>query len=259
MTCFFVTLFLVIVIPYVGIPLLLRSKITLRSEPVLAPLAPEDLPADVVAHFAKAAQPLATNEFEPVAYFSAPDVPPGGFSFIAFWTSPKAQDLATVIVSMEGGTLPMTKQTKTVHTDFYSVFDNGFRIVTSNDPRIPWTPAAPGQDVVQVMDVESPAVVYRLHSNRASRLMPAGAAKVLPAAGEEMAWFRGLVAERIRQQQMAGYLEPGTTAGTSRLSMKGAFAMGASMLPPVHQIRRWRVREKGEAQLKLARGSTKVH
>jgi hypothetical protein len=249
-------LLLAIVLPYVVVTMLAHGQVTLSANPIMTSLAPDDLPEDVVQHFIKPAQALATNDFNPTAYFSIANYVPDTFTFVAFWTSPQTSDVATVMVNLGGGKGLFARKQTLVYTDFYTLFDNGFLVLTSNNPETPWFKPVPTRNVVQLADVESAAVAYRLHQNRAMRLAPPGIGKYVPKQGEEMNWYKQLLADGLRQQQSGGYLEP---AGSDqpdayRPTWLGAFMISTIMIPPMKRFRRWRMNEKAEAELKLARG-----
>ena len=247
-------LLLLLVVPYVVIMLLAHGQVTLNANPIMASLAPDDLPEDVVQHFINPAQALGTNDFAPTAYFSIADYSPDAFTFVAFWTSPQTSDVATVTVHLGGGRGLFGRKQTLVYTDFFTLFDNGFLVQTSNNPETPWFKAVPTRNVVQLRDVESTAVVYRLHQNRAMRLAPPGIGKFVPKTGEEMAWYKQLLADGLRQQQGIGFLEPAEKEGQYRPTWLGAFMLSTVMVPPMKRIRRWQMSEKAEAELKLARG-----
>ncbi|HEV2294312.1 MAG TPA: hypothetical protein VGR35_10675 [Tepidisphaeraceae bacterium] len=247
-------LLLLLILPYVIVTLLAHGQVTLNGNPIMSSLAPDDLPEDVVQHFVKPAQALGTNGFEPTAYFSIANYAPDTFTFVALWTSAQASDVATVMVHLGGGRGLFARMQTLVYTDFYTLFDNGVLILTSNNPETPWFKSVPGRDVVQLRDVESAAVVYRLHQSRAIRLAPPGIGKFVPRAGEEMTWYRQLLADQLRQQQEAGYLEPAEQEQQYRPTWLGALVISTVMVPPVSRIRRWQMSEKAEAELKLARG-----
>jgi hypothetical protein len=120
----------------------------------------------------------------------------------------------------------------------------------------PWFKPVPTRDVVQARDVESSAVVYRLHQNRAMRLAPAGVGKFVPPKGEEMQWYKQLLADGVRQQRAAGYLEPAAPEqpNKDRPTWIGAFMVATVTVWPISRIRRWQTAEKAEAQLKISRG-----
>lgn len=250
-------LLLLVVGPYVVVTFLARGRVTLNGNPVMTSLAPDDLPEDVVQHFIKSASALSTNGFEPTAYFSTADYLPETFTFHALWTNSETSDVAAANVVIGGGGGFLAKKRTLVYTDFYALFDNGFLILTSNNPETPWFGDVPSRNVVQLRDVESAAVVYRLHQNRAMRLKPQGIGKFVPPKGEELAWYRGLLAEGLKQQQAAGYLEPAEKPDQYRPTWLGAFMLATTIIPPMKRIRRWRMSEKAEAELKLTRGPTR--
>jgi hypothetical protein len=256
MWTFLFLLLLVIVVPYALVAWLARSKVVLNGNPVMATLAPDDLPEDVVKHFIKPAQALSTNGFEPTAYFSIADYIPNVFTFLALWTNSQTSDVAAVKVIIGGGGVLSTTKRTAVQTFFYTLFDNGFLIVTNNNADPSWHKPVPSRDIVQLRDVESTAVVYRLHQNRAMRLAPPGVGRFMPPKGEELPWYRGLLAEGLRQQQAAGYLEPvgADQPEKYRPTWLGAFMFSTTIVPPMKRIRRWQMSEKAEAELKLARG-----
>jgi len=247
-------LLLALAVPYVLVTLLAHGQVTLNASPIMSSLTADDLPEDVVQHFIKPAEAMATNDFSPMAYFSVANYAPDTFTFVSFWTNPKTSDVATVTVNLGGGRGLFARKKTLIHTDFYTLFDNGFLILTSNNPETPWFKAVPTRNVVQLRDVESTAVVYRLHQNRAMRLAPPGIGKFVPKAGEEMAWYKQLLADGLRQQQSSGFLEPAEKEGQYRPSWLGAFMLSTVMIPPMKRIRRWQMNEKAEAELKLARG-----
>jgi hypothetical protein len=250
----FFLLLLLLIVPYVVITLLAHGQVTLNANPIMSNLAPDDLPEDVVQHFIKPAQALGANDFTPTAYFSVADYSPDAFTFIAFWTNAQTSDVATVTVHLGGGRGLFARKRTLVYTDFFSLFDNGFLVLTSNNPETLWFKPVATRNAVQLRDVESTAVVYRLHENRAMRLAPPGVGKFVPRAGEELSWYKQLLADGLRQQQAAGYLEPAEKEGQYRATWLGAFMIATVMVPPMKRIRRWQMNEKAEAQLKLSRG-----
>jgi hypothetical protein len=254
LTAIFFLLLLAIVVPYVVVTLLAHGQVTRNANPIMSNLAPEDLPEDVVRHFIKPAQALGTNEFTPTAYFSIANYAPDTFTFVAFWTNPQTSDVATVMVNLGGGRGLFARKQTLVHTDFYALFDNGFLLLTSNNPETPWFKPVPTRNIVQLRDVESVAVVYRLHENRVARLAPATIGKFVPRRGEELSWYKQLLADGLRQQQAAGYLEPAEQPEQYRPTWLGSFMISTVMVPPMKRIRRWQMSEKAEAELKLARG-----
>ncbi len=250
-------LVLAIVLPYVIVTLLAHGQVTFNANPIMSKLDAEDLPEDVVKHFIKPAEALGTNGFAPTAYFSIANYVPDAFTFVAFWTNAQTSDVAAVIVNLGGGRGLFGRKHTLVHTDFYALFDNGFLVLTSNNPETPWFKPVPTRNVVQLRDVESVAVVYRLHQSRATRLTPAGVGKFVPRPGEEMDWYKQLLADGLRQQQAAGYLEPAEQGGQDNLSRPtwmGSFMISTVMIPPMKPFRRWQMSEKAEAELKFARG-----
>lgn len=247
-------LLLLLVVPYVIVTLLAHGQVTLSANPIMSRLDADDLPEDVVEHFIKPAEALGTNGFAPTAYFSIANYQPDAFTFVAFWTNPQTSDVATVMVNLGGGRGMFGRKQTLVYTDFYALFDNGFLVLTSNNPETPWFKPVRTRDIVQLRDVESVAVVYRLHQNRAMRLTPPGVGKFVPRPGEEMDWYKQLLADGLRQQQAAGYLEPGEQENQYRPTWLGAFMISTVMVPPMKRIRRWQMAEKAEAQLKLSRG-----
>lgn len=250
--CF--VLLLLLITPYVVVALLAHGGVTLNANPIMAKLAPDDLPEDVVRHFVKPAQVLGTNEFEPTAYFSIVNYLPDAFTFVAFWTNSKTSDVATVTVNLGGGRGLFGRKQTLVHTDFYALFDNGFLLLTSNNPETPWFKPVATRNVVQLRDVDSVAVVYRLHQNRVARLSPPGVGKFVPRPGEELEWYKQLLADGLRQQHAAGYLEPAAQENQYRPTWLGSLMVSTVMIPPVKRVRRWQMSEKAEAELKLARG-----
>jgi hypothetical protein len=136
------------------------------------------------------------------------------------------------------------------------LFDNGFLILTSNNPETPWFKPMRTREVVQLRDVESAAVVFRLHENRTMRLAPPGVGKFVPKPGEEMSWYKQLLTDGLQQQLAAGYLEPAPSdrPGQYQPTWLGAFMVSTVMVWPMKRIRRWQMSEKAEANLKLARG-----
>jgi len=241
-------------IPYVIFTLLAHGQVTYSDKLITANLAPDDLPEDVVQHFVKPAQALATNDFTPVAYFSIANYTPDAFTFVAFWTNPQTSDVATVTVHLGGGKGLFARKNTVVHTDFYALYDNGFLVLTSNNPETPWFKPVPTRNIVHVRDVESAAVVYRLHQNRAQRLAPPGVGKFVPQPGEEMNWYKQLLIDGLKQQLATGYLEPGEQEGMYRASWVGSLMISTVKFPPLSKVRRWQMAEKAEADLKLARG-----
>jgi hypothetical protein len=241
-------------IPYVIFTLLAHGQVTYSDKLITANLAPDDLPEDVVQHFVKPAQALATNDFTPVAYFSIANYTPDAFTFVAFWTNPQTSDVATVTVHLGGGERAVRPQEhRRPHRLLCAVRQ---RLSRADEQQ-------PRDAVVQARaDPEHRACARRRERRRRVPVAPepraapraAGRREVRTAAGRGDELVQAAAHRWLKQQLATGYLEPGEQEGMYRASWVGSLMISTVKFPPLSKVRRWQMAEKAEADLKLARG-----
>jgi hypothetical protein len=258
MTCVYIAIVLLL-LPYVLGPILIRQAYRVNPNPIATPVTTDAMSQEVRQYFTKHVAGLETLDYVPVAQFLIPDHTPGTAAYVWLWTNAKEKIVCAIHATYTGqgdsllAKIPGAKGT-TTYVELVTVFDNGFTIVTNNSPALETGRGVPQRDVAEIPDVDSAAVLHRVHAVRVARLKPAGIGAFMPPAGLEMEWFRKLLTDEAERQVGTGVFERDDTTTALRPTWPAAIGIALSQLPPYKQLRKFKRNERAEKELAAARG-----
>src|SRR5439155_9841909 len=135
------------------------------------------------------------------------------------------------------------------YLEFSTKMADGMAIMTNNSTTVGSFKKTPTADSLYAGMVQEPARLYRLHVYRESILTKRGAARFMPAAGEELNMFAEGYEYSIRRQVGTGYFRDDGGSGVYCPSLRGAFAMTWAQLPPMNAMRAAKEKSRAEDQL----------
>ena len=245
----------VIVFAYLGLPLMIRQKLTIHSRPDIQPATDRFLPEDVQEYFAEIAPKLSELGFERVACFTMDGTTPNVNPHVTLWINRASGQMAAgnVLIATQGDKPP--KITK--YVEFVSKLADGPSVTTNNSPQLGAFKKIPTLDSLSAARLHEPAHVHRLHLWRQGNLLDPRARRYLPEQGKELAAFADLYAESIHRQVGAGYLEqlPNDRA-LYRPTLAGAYLMTWAQLPPLKNMKRTAEDKRAEDQIRHAAAAT---
>lgn len=221
--------------------IVLKKSYRPRAVPHLVPFdrAASPPPHDAAPFFAASIQELESLGFAVVCHASIADEAANATVLLVLLANRESQDQA-VIISVD----PLAKSVvsrrvlpPTRYISFNCRFCDGREWLTTNSPDPVRFPSVPMCRFVQFPDIESPALLYRLHGRAVEEF--GDSAKVPLAPSErlldvmrqdwvtELNWYRG-----------CGYLFISPGDEYHRLTWKGAIVLTCKELWPVRSIRR---------------------
>jgi hypothetical protein len=237
------------VFAYLGLPLLIKNTLRVNARPVMSPATQKFLGDDVQEFFAACAPGLEQLRFEQTAIFTVEGATPHVTSHVALWINRAAGQAAAVSVMINrNGDRP--NQVKP-YVEFLTRVQDGVSVTTNNSKDLGAFKKTKLSDTLSAQHVRDVSHLYRLHLWREGQIAGPTAARVLPAAGTEMAWFADMFEESIKRQLDTGYL---LFAGDGIYlpTMQGAYMMTWGQLPPMNSIRRSTEDRRAEAQVQKA-------
>jgi hypothetical protein len=239
-----------VVLVYVGAPLLIKSTMRLNRRPTVRAMDVPALPSEAHDYFGRTAGPLAALGFELRAYFALDDAVPNVNSVHAWWVNHDTGQnaLASVIYTRTPNSALPPKAKP--YLEFLTKEASGLAIMTNNSPDASSFKRLPDADTLIASAVQDVNDLYRLHVAREHRLGSAGATRYVPAPGDELAVFVEMYDYPILRQVEVGYFRYDDQADVYRMTTRGAFAMTWGQLPPIVQLRR--ARDRAEASRQLA-------
>ncbi|MBI1901114.1 MAG: hypothetical protein HYS13_08395 [Planctomycetia bacterium] len=239
-------------VPYILLPLFIRSTFRQPAQPQLVAFDPNhpQLPAEVVGHFVRVRQALEPSGFETVAGLFLPGPLPNVRAVILLLVNRAAGDaaIATAIYAdeLEGTRL------QAAYVEFVTRFRDRTFVQTNNSPEI--SSFADKRDkgtTVQFPMVADAGRLYRLHRALADR-HAGGSGRTLPLYeqfnGDAVAYMTSAITDELEDASSMGYLYR-TGDGTYRATWGGAFRMTWKELWPQKPLRRRRRQRKAEQLL----------
>jgi hypothetical protein len=232
-----------VLLPYVVGPLLIKLTLKQSDEPELTQLPLDDpkFPKSVTAHFRKVTEALRPAGFEPAAALGMPNQVPKVSARLLLLANRRTKDAAAVTLiyaDEEGFTL-----VKTSYVEFISRFRDGTLVQTNNSEELNAFARRPGQFTTQLPLVREPERLYRLHQALAER-HGGGSGKVLRLdeefRGDATAYLSRAIVEELEGQIDTGYMYYVESEGQFRPTLKGAFLMTWGLLWPFTALRRMR-------------------
>jgi len=235
---------------YVAMPLVVKQTLRINARPVMSPATQKFLGDDVQEYFAAAAEKLSTLKFEQVAIFTVDQATPNVTSHVALWINRAAGQaaMANVMINRNGDRPNQVKR----YVEFLTRVQEGVSVTTNNSKELGAFKKTDASDTLSAQYVADVAHLYRLHLWRDHEIAgPPSRARLLPAPGNEVAWFADLFEESIKRQLNTGYLMfagDGIYLPTTR----GAYLMTWAELPPLKFLRRSSEDKRAEAQANRA-------
>ncbi len=242
----------VLLVVYVGGPILIRFRHTMTLPKRFEPVEPEALPRETYAFFGETARGLQECGFSLAAILrhlessSAVDMT----SYIAFWINRAAGQGATAVTIQARPKNGPAKNQR--YVEFATYIAGDLEINTSNCAQMPSFKPAPGMNTLHAAAVTDVVKLYHLHLRREATLGTPTAARYLPSPGHDVKWFSDTCDISVLRQVELGYLHAGSQPGTYRPTWTGAFMMTWGLLPPMKQIRAARMRRRAQKAIEQA-------
>lgn len=237
---------LVVGIPYVLGPILIKSTQKFRAIPPLRVFDPQQSPPprQVAEFFDGAVRELESVGFSAVAHVAIPDMVPHVATLLVLLENRDTDDGA-IVVSMHGmsdsGGGARRVQMQSHYVEISCEFVDGVQLSTNNSEIGPSFAAVPQRRIVQLPQIKSPARLYRLHQRAVEELATARRSPLPPR--EELVDHLGRdMTDEFETQIDTGYLFK--TPGYYRPTWKGAILMTWKEVWPVNAIRRMRRRNR---------------
>jgi len=239
----------IVLLMYVGMPLVVKQSLRVNARPVMSPATPKFLGDDVQEYFTAAAEKLIALKFEQVAIFTVDQATPNVTSHVALWINRAAGQAAAanVMINRNGDRPNQIKR----YVEFLTRAQDGVCVTTNNSKELGAFKKTAASDTLSAQHVTDIAHLYRLHLWRETQIAGASATRVLPAPGNEMTWFADLFEESIKRQLDTGYLMFAGD-GIYLPTIHGAYRMTWAELPPLKSIRRAAEDKRAEAQAQRA-------
>lgn len=235
----FIIAAIVVVLPYVLGPILLRFTLTQQAEPEVVPFPVDhpDLPEAVRDHFDNVSEEMEAVGFEQVAGLALPRQTPNVKAVILMFANRTTRDaaIATAIYADK-----LTPPLQTAYVEIISRHRDDIVVQTNNSKQIGAFPHRPTVTNTQLSSVQHADRLYRLHQAIAERAA-GGAVKVLRLDeefhGDAAAYLARAMREELDGQILTGYMYLTSSGTIFRPTWKGAFLMCWALLFPWKQIR----------------------
>jgi hypothetical protein len=241
---------LLVLLLYVGAPLLVRFSMQLKARPTILPIDVPHMPPEVYGYFGGTAPALTACGFNIASYVYIPDQVPNVTAYIALWVNPFAGQMATAVVVYPSAA-PSAGPRAKIYVEFLTKLADGMAILTNNSGDLGAFKKSAQKDTLRAARVQDPGMLYHIHRNREARLANSGARRYLPEPGREAVAFVEAVAWDTRKQLTTGYFyeaEPDVL----RPTLLGALLMTWGELPPFKQIRLARSDREAEREMRQA-------
>jgi len=242
-----ILLLLLLGLPYVGGPILVRFTQRVAAHPELEPLDPEeedDIPRAALRYFDEIEDDLAPDGFELKGYFLLQDYVPSVQSILAYFEIKKtgATALAAAVYLERQGVPTALKVT---YLDFGTTFQDGVNVTTNNSPHSGVFAKTPGKTVLAFSPNVHPSELFQIHQAMVIQFGSHAPRKTRGKQRIEEFLAEGLIRE-IERQVAVGYYYPDESADVYRPTWKGAILMTWKSLWPIKQLRGGLARRRAE-------------
>lgn len=234
----------IIVMLYGVSPLLVWLTQGVSAQPHFEPYDParQQIGEDLVARVRDIVAALAAEGFRVAGdfFWEAPN------TRVVLLQNDQAGQRATVLAKR----LPTkTGSISKVALEFCTSFADGRELCVNNnsDPGI--FAAVPGKRVERLADVRDPRQLYRVHQAVERRFYGATSRTEFDERRDPVDVLRIAVLHEMEKQLATGYFRLDETAARYRPTLRGAFLMTWKLLPPVRQMRAWRLARRARALL----------
>lgn len=255
---------LLIVLPYVVGPLIVKKQFRHRCEPELVPVQRSEMPGDAADYIELAEAALREQGFECVGRARI-DTVKGVAAWVSLHVHPEHRDLAQagVVARLDGedGSIGPVEER---HVEFLTRWP-GRELLTNNSSQAMSFDPVRGQSLARLVDTQDIAVLYHVHRARV-RDDGAAASSMLPEKGKELEALAMMTRDWMRAQEARGnVVELDDEPGMYGLTWRGAFRAtwrhlwpfkGAALRRARVQARKLLERVTREAPVRAAGDST---
>lgn len=241
-TVFFIFASVIVVLPYVAGPILIRFKQRHSVHPQLEPKAPQDLPGEVSEFFQRATQDLTGEGFTVWPAFT--HRAQNATAHLKLFLNREVGDsiIATAIYSNAKG----VERLRTKNLIITTKLDDGQRYVTSNTQVRGIFRNPQGQHGLFLPQIRDNSQLYKIHRAWLAKAAPAGQ-RILPAKGREVDAIAEEMTGNLDRQVELGFFYIDRVSDSYRPTWKGAVLMTWKVCWPVKQIRKvYRARKDKE-------------
>ena len=171
---FYLVILVLILLPYIGGPLLILSTFKFRFPTRIVFFDPDTiaLPRDVAEFVEPAREKLIALGFRPEAYFCLPDVIANVKSISVLLVNTGTNEGA-MVSCIYAETVGISTLIKTKYVEFITRFRDGVCVQTSNSPELGAFRHEPNDHTIQFWDLHDVAELYRRHQRISERLSAA--------------------------------------------------------------------------------------
>jgi hypothetical protein len=244
---------------YLGIPLVIRSKIRMDAHPEYLKIDLNDpiLPQQVGDYFREAASELEPSGFEVVQAVSMPNPASGVTAFYLLLSHRPNKDYALVTVmyaraAAMGAEDSEVARASVASSEFFSRFQDGSQLCTTNGSYVPPFSPGPSTSVERFPMVEDPGKLYRLHQmllQRHEGVSPKFL-RVDEFQGDVGAYLSQVNREQLNEQITAGYFYLSEEEQVYRPTLKGAYLMTWRQFEPFKKLAQTRIRNRAARLLR---------
>ncbi len=249
-----IVFFIFFVIPFIGMPLLVRFKQSISRRPDATVITLWDLPIKIRDYFMTTSTRIQGLDFDEPVYLHLSDLVPNVSADFTIHPDSRRGDMAGTFVfwKEETGEKKMAVQ----YIEFSTRFNDGRSVITNNNSQLATYPEIPEKTVYSFPDVIDPQKLFRLHCllldrkpNQTGKVAPPDRDRIIEHMNE---YFH---TEGDRKVEM-GLLYIDREKDAYRPTIKGAYLMTWSLLWPVTSIRRALIRRRARSLMKeLVKGA----
>ncbi|MDJ0975327.1 MAG: hypothetical protein QNJ98_12755 [Planctomycetota bacterium] len=238
-------LVLLMLLPYVLGPVLVRRQFRHRKEPEVVKVGLDDMPREAQAYIAEAEEALIALGFEPVGRVRLNTVP-NAVAWGSLLLHRTNRDLANIAAAgpVVGGDATVIEQR---HTEFMTQWKERELLTNNCQQAQPFGPVR-GQAVVSFMDMDDLELLYRIHRARVVA-QDAETVSLMPVPGMELDVIADASRSFIEAQEQRGnvrLLDDGETYG---LTWRAAFKATWKQLWPFQGMELTETRENARRLL----------
>ncbi|MCP4110471.1 MAG: hypothetical protein GY749_33945 [Desulfobacteraceae bacterium] len=215
---------LIIIPPFVVIPVIARFKIRMPRDPGLLVMDPKYFPKYVSEYLSHIRSLLKNEGFEMALDAIQPEQEPDmTTSYFRLFVNKAKQDTAVAIISL-GNSKEGEKRVTNAFTEISTEFSPDKKITTNNIVTPPVFRDVPENPIFRFPGEQNLGVLYKTHQKIVSEAGENGK-RFLPPRGGELKYLRDTLVNSLDMQIKTGYLYSDEAGGVYRPTWKGAFLM----------------------------------
>ena len=231
-------LLLLVFLPYILGPILVRLKSTSKANPTFDEIPDEHARALFPQNFFALIREFEALGFSLVCHLSS-TISPTTHSMISLLVNPSTKTFASVGFVRS---LAATPAAAVSYIEFHTDFEDGSQLDTANSSTVRIFHPVPGKTQIKVPHLKDPSALYQVHLHL-TRQRNVGAC--LPEPGTEKARFTNSVKQSLADQAELGFYALDEANQRYRLTWRGAFRSTYRLLWPMKQIHQRRQAQEG--------------